>query len=389
MKDKRGFLTMACTSLALAGVFTCSVISADIKDFNSAREFQGTATPLVTCNLLSGFNDDWRGMITSTAYPGDIFRGPSKDINGKVTDRGTLLFSIDKVGRQILVDQYIAQLRIAKDNYERDIKLTQTNAISQQQFQTDEAAYLAAIAQLKQQEYLLGLCDIYAPFDGIVNSINNVGWLSGEPAVMNVSQLVPMGIAITMDRSLANKITPSTPIAIYPDPSVSKEPFGIARGWSILTATGITFMVANYQSVKNVVIDGKTLPVVNFAHPVLPFKRDGSKTLSANADSIFKDDKGTYVWLAVGQSDMTPKGFDKVFKIKKIYIELTGEATCDQTSAQYVAIKSTNELKPYDTLIGNPPQGAKDGDMVSFQDERYVFMPGDNVRVVIGPEPAK
>lgn len=389
MKHKKGFLTTACTVLALSSVFTCNVFSADINDFSAAREFQGTATPLITCNLLSGFNDNWRGMITSTAYPGDIFRGPYKNINGKIIDQGTTLFTIDKVGRQIMVDQYIALLQIAKENYERDLKLIKTNAVSEQQLATDKAAYYASTAQVKQQKYLLNLCEIHAPFDGIVNSINNVGWLSGEPPVMNISQLVPMGIAVAMDRSLANKITPSTPITIYPDPSVSTEPFGIARGWSMLTPTGITFMVTNYQSIKNVVIDGKTLPVVTFAHPVLPFNLSQKKTLSANADSIFKDDKGAYVWLAVGQSDMTPKGFDKVFPIKKIYIELTGETICDQISSQYVAIKNTDELKLYDTLIGNPPQGAKDGDMVSFQDERYVFMPGDKVRVVIGAEPEK
>ena len=375
--------------LASVSVLTSNVFSDSIKDFSAAREFQGTATPLITCNLLSGFNDNWRGMITHTAYPGDIFRGPIKDKSGKIIERGTLLFSIDKMGRQILVDQYIAQLQIAKDNYDRDVKLLQTNAISQQQYQTDQAAYYAATAQVSQQKYLLNLCDIYAPFDGIVNSINNVGWLSGEPAVMNISQLVPMGIAVPMDRTLASQITSSTPIAIYPDPNVSKNPFGIARGWSILTATGITFMVTNYQSSKSAVIDGNTIPVVNFAHPVMPFRDEDSKILSANADAIFKDDKGTYVWQAVGQIDMTPKGFDKVFPLKKIYIELTGETAFDQTSSEYDAIKNTGELKLFDTLISDVPKGFKDGDMVTFQDQRYIFMPGDNVRVVIGPNPVK
>lgn len=387
MKHKKGLLTTACIMLASASVLTCN--ADEIKDFSSAREFQGSATSLITCNLLSGFNDDWRGMITKTAYPGDIFHGPTKGKDGKMLDRGSLLFSIDKVGRQILVDQYVAQLQIAKDNYERDLKLQSTNAVSQQQVQTDEATYFAAIAQLKQQEYLLDLCDIYAPFDGIVNSINNVGWLSGEPAVMNISQLVPMGIAITMDRGLANKITPSTPITIYPDPSVSKEPFGIARGWSILTPTGITFIVSNYASVKDVVVAGKTLPVINLVHPILPFNYDYMNTLSVDSNCIFKDDKGTFVWLAVGQSDMTPKGFDKTFAIKKVYVELAGDATFNQIFTQYDAIKATKELKLYDTLIQDIPEGAKDGDMVSFQDLRYVFMPGDNVRVVIGPDSAK
>ncbi|MEI6054506.1 MAG: hypothetical protein WCR55_00490 [Lentisphaerota bacterium] len=386
MKHKRGFLTTACTTLALASVFTCNVFSADINDFSAAREFQGTATPLIQCNLLSGFNDNWRGMITYTALPGTIFKGPSTDSNGKTT-LGTVLFTIDRVGRQILLDQYVAQYQIAKENYERDVKLFKTNAIPEQQLATDKAAYYAAIAQVKQQQYLVNLCVIRAPFDGIVVSVNNVGWLSGEPPVMQIAQLKPMGIAVPMDRSLANKITPSTPITIYPDPSISKDIFGVARGYSILTATGVTFTIANYQVKKEV--DGKTYPIVTSASPIVPFRFADQNKLSLNSTNIFKDDKGSFVWLAVGQKDLTTKGIDKIFSVKKVYVEITSESADGAIFAKFVVLKENKDLAAYDMVIGDMPEGVKDGDMVSFQDPRFVFMPGDNVRVVIGPQPAK
>ncbi|HBM16218.1 MAG TPA: hypothetical protein DD381_07765 [Lentisphaeria bacterium] len=389
MNQKMGLLTKTCATIAFTGMITCSAFAdAPITDFKTTREFQGTATALITCNLLSGFNDDWRGMITHTAYPGDIFHGPTKNKDGKTLDKGTVLFTIDKVGRQILVDQFVAQLAVAKDNYERDKQLIKNNAVSRQQLQEDESAYFAAKAQVDQQIYLLNLCEIRAPFDGIVNSINNVGWLSGEPAVMNISQLVPMGIAVTMDRTLANKITPSTPITIYPDPSISKEPWGIARGWSILTPTGITFLVGNIEVAKTIKSDGKSLPIVTYASPILPFSYEDANTLSIESICIFKDDKGTFVWQAVGQRDMTSKGFDKSFPVKKVYVELPGPVTCDMTFTEYYAIKSNPNLNLYDTVIGDVPEGIKDGDLVTFQDPRFIFMPGDNVRVVIGPEPS-
>jgi len=227
MKNKRVISMLTGIALALANALSAD---ASISDFNSAREFKGVATSLITCNVLSGFNDNWRGMITKTAYPGDIFEGPVKDTEGKIIEEGTILFSIDKTGRQMLLDQYEAKLAIAKDDYERDLKLLPGHSISKKNFQKDKAAYMEAIAQVKQHQYLVDLCTIHAPFDGVVNSINCVGWLSGEPAVMQVSQLVPMGILVPMDRDLANQIKPTTPIAIYPDPSVSKEVFGISRG---------------------------------------------------------------------------------------------------------------------------------------------------------------
>ena len=385
MRSKRSVLATIIAMFVLTGITTVNLYSDSITDFNTAREFQGTATPLIQCNLLSGFNDDWRGMITKTVYPGTIFHGPTKDINGKVIDPGTILFTIDKKGRQVLVDQYVAQLDIAKENYIRDKKLIPSNSISKQQLQQDEAAYFAAKAEVAQQTYLLDLCTIRAKFDGVVIKILNVGWLSGEPPVMEIAQLTPMGISVKMDRTLANKIKPTTPVYIYPDPSISSKVFGISRGNSILTDDGITFAVNNFQALKNVV-NGKKVPVVTYASPIISFNdAESDSVLSVENACIFKDDKGTFVWLAVGQKNLEGKGFDEVFPLKKVYIELAGLATFGQIFNEYNAIKPNPELKVNDTIIKDVPEGFKDGDEVSFQDMRFIFMPGDKVRVVIGP----
>ncbi len=364
---------------------TVNLYSDSISDFSKAREFQGIAKPLIQCNLLSGFNDDWRGMITKTVYPGTIFHRPTKDNTGKIIDQGTVLFTIDRIGRQVLVDQYAAQLEIAKENYARDKQFISSNSISRQQLQQDEAAYFAAKAEVAQQTYLENLCTIHAKFDGVVIKVLNIGWLSGKPPVMEVAQLAPMGISIKMDRTLANKIKSTTPVYIYPDPSISSEVFGISRGNSILTDDGITFTVNNFQAINNVV-DGQTVPVVTYVSPIISF--DDIKTnsiLSVENTCIFKDDKGTYVWLAVGQKDLEGKGFDKVFPVKKVYIELAKSASFGHLFREYNAIKPNPELKANDTIIKDVPKGIKDGDKVSFQDMRYIFMPDDQVRVVIGP----
>ena len=393
MRSKRVISMMASIALTLASVFTCNVLSAAglVSDFQSEREFTGVATPLITCNLLSGFNDNWRGMITSTAYPGDIFEGPVKDAKGNIIKQGTTLFTIDKTARQILLDQFVASLAIAKANYERSVKLLPGHSISQQDFDTAKAAYLAAIAQVKQQQYLVNLCEIHAPFDGVVVSINCVGWLSGEPPVMKVSQLVPMGIQVNMDRSLVNQIEPTTPISIYPDHSISKKVFGISRGNSILTDTGIMFLVDNKKVTTPVVVNGKEIPVINWIYPVLPFDYViyGKKLMSVNVKCIFKDEKGTFVWLAAGQKDLQPKGLDKVFPVKKVYIELTGKSSFERTFIEYAAIQDTKDLTENDIILAQNPKDLHDGDIITVQDQRYTFMPGDNVKVVIGPTPAE
>lgn len=389
MGNKRVISMVTCIALTLASVLGCNVLSADvsINDFNSAREFKGVATSLITCNVLSGFNDCWRGMVTNTAYPGDIFEGPVKDAKGNFIRQGTVLFTIDKAARQVKLDEYMAKLAIAKDDYERDLKLLPGHSISKQKFQKDKSAYMEAMATVKQQEYLVDLCTVHAPFDGVVNSINCVGWLSGEPAVMKISQLVPIGIQVTMSRDLANQIKPTTPIAIYPDPNVSKEAFGISRGNSILTDNGIIFLLENHKVENEVTVSGKRIPVINLISPVLPFDytEEHKNTLSVNTQCIFKDEKGSFVWLAVGQKDLTPKGLDKVFPVKKVYIKLLDKSTFDNTFVEYTAIQGTKDLNLNDITLGQYPTNLKDGDLVTVQDHRYVFMPGDNVKVIIGP----
>jgi len=392
MGNNRVISMAACIALTLS-VLTCNMFSADassISDFSSAREFKGVAKSLITCNVLSGFNDNFRGMITSTAYPGDIFEGPVKDTKGNIIKEGSILFTIDKTVRQMRLDEELAKLTVSKEDYERDLKLLPGHSISEAKFQKDRSSYMEAVAKVKQYQYLVDLCTIHAPFDGIVNSINCIGWLSGEPAVMSISQLVPIGIQVDMNRELANQIKSTTPIAIYPDPSISKEVFGISRGNSILTDNGITFLVENHKAETEVMVNGKKIHVISSISPVLPFDytEEYKGTLSVNAQCIFKDEKGSFVWLAVGQKNLVPKGLDKVFPVKKVYIELLGKSTFDNIFIEYAAIKHTKEINLNDITLGEYPKNLKDGDLVTVQDRRYVLMPGDKVRVVIGPNPA-
>lgn len=372
--------------LLIAASINTSILFGDdnsVKGFDPSVSFEGTVTPLITTDIKAGFDDDWRGWISHVAYPGEFFTGPTKDGNGTITDRGTLILSIDQKAREGKLHQAKADFGIAKKNYERDQRLIKTNAVSKQQAEETEAIYNSALAKYNQEQYLFEYCNIYAPFDGMVIKVSNLGWMAGEPVVMQIAQLTPIGVHLKMDRTLANKITPSTPITIYPDPSISSEPFQIVRGWSILTDDGITFSILNYMIDSLTEIKGKRIPVVSNVDPVLPFRFKDKSTASVSSSSIFKDDKGQYVWLAEGQSQ---NKIENVFKLKKVYIELTGKAFFDQVFTGYHAIKNNKELKINDILIKDVPKNAKDGDFVSYKDQRYIFMPGDKVKVVIGEE---
>ena len=66
------------------------------------------------------------------------------------------------------------------------------------------------------------------------------GYCSGEPKILELTQLQPIGVTIKMDRTLANQIKTGTPITVYPDQSISKDPVGVMHGFRLFTSNGIT-----------------------------------------------------------------------------------------------------------------------------------------------------
>ena len=107
------------------------------------------------------------------------------DFNSRVT-RGQLIAEIDKSLLEAQVNQYKANLEVAKNQlvyqktvYDRQNLLFQTGAISKQdydnavyQYNAAKAAVPSVEAQLAAAEKNLSYCDIYSPINGVVMSKN-------------------------------------------------------------------------------------------------------------------------------------------------------------------------------------------------------------------------
>jgi len=193
-----------------------------------------------------------------------------------------------------------------------------------------------------------------------------------------------MGIEIKMDRETATKITMSTPITVYP--ISTGKPIGVFHGLRNFTEDGIMLKVDNYQLPPPVSLNtsnGK-IPVVDFSI-VIHADSKNSRTLSVPEKSIQKDKKGFYVWKGLGQQNMRPaKGLDHIFPVKKVYI-VPEELSQHIASYSYFRIlKDAGSLKPFDTVLIKIPGNLKSGDKVCLYRSRFLFMPGDPVKVEIG-----
>ena len=374
----------------------------DYKDFSIEREFLGTITPLTVSSIPYGFNDEYRGEIYYTPGVGTIVYGPSFDLKGNIIKQGDPIIKIYPSYREARVKKSQAALDTAKANfkfalaeYERNSKLVKHNSVSIKDFQQSESNYYASKATVASAECdltlaneLLKVCNYYAQFDGIVSQvIMSNGYCSGEPKVLELTQLQPIGVAIKIDRTLVNQITVETPITIYPDPSISKDPIGVLHGFHVLTADGITLYLNNNRREIKIMENGKEIPNVHNIHNIFAFKYNPSMC-GINISALKKDDKGYYLWKGVGQKNSAPgKGLTRIFSIEKVYVVIDNLVNQMSPSDKFVKLKDPGSLRIGDICVRNVPEGSKSVDKVCFVPSRFVFMPGDVVKVKIGPNP--
>jgi len=225
-----------------------------------------------------------------------------------------------------------------------------------------------------------------APYEGIVLKVLLAsGMAAGQPETIVIEQLNPIGVEVVMPRKEAEKINSTVGVTVYP--SIDSNPVGIMYNSSVLTDKGIIFFIENRPLLGNYFNkDGKKIPVARGVKNVLLFHfRKESEVLSVPVNSIFEDEKGYYVWLAVGQMNMQPgKALDKIFTVKKEYIVPDNKKRCMMGFITYRALLNPGSLKEYNMVLTNPPKHLKENDLVYYHRQRYVFMPGDTVKVEIG-----
>ncbi|MBN2642119.1 MAG: hypothetical protein JXR78_10715 [Victivallales bacterium] len=369
------------------------------KEVTTEKIYDGVATPVISTTIRFGYNDAFRGIITYVARPGSILRGPEYDATGKVIRPGTLLVKMKTDYRKSVVDGKLAELesaeanlKNAKDNYDRFSGLIKTDATSMQIYQQSLADYLSAIghkkaaeADVKLAQVMLDACTFEAPFDAIVDNVYfPSGLCAGELDIVKISQLFPMGIKVKMDRESALKITPATMVKVYP--CGSDQALGIFHGMSYLLPDGIMFRVNNYQLPSSE--GGKNLPVCRTS-PVFMIPFDGNMHKSVAAvpqESILKDEAGYYLWAAKDQLDARPdKVQDMVFAVKKVRIVPDDRLLGVEPHSLLRVLRDSGGLKAFSTILTPPfPENLKDDDKVCIYNSRYLFMPGDPVKVVIG-----
>ncbi len=361
------------------------------------KVYEGKVIPLVVETISSGSDAYFYGTVERVARLGLIVKPSITDMDGNIVEKGTVVLQQGtKYWRDIVVgskaDVAAAEqnLKTATENYERYKKLSPIGAASIQEFEQYEKEYYNALGEYKQNiatlkfnQRVLDTRTQYAPFEGIVSKVLYItGRAAGNPQTVELTQLNPIGIKVLMPREQANHIGSNTPVTIYSLNSDKK--FGVFNGSSILVDDGIIFVTENFPSGFDIdtktVASGDCFSVVNF---YIDYSFD--RSLSVPLAALCSDGKEHYVWKAKEEKFLEPGvGLNSFLEFEKEKV-VPGDLERSYAGFGIIKIlKDSGGLELNDIVLIKIPEGLKDGERVRFVPERYIFMPNERVKVIIG-----
>ena len=346
------------------------------------------------------------GYIESTVPPGAIVMGKVTDQTGKTVNSDSYVAKIEDLtysyklkAAKANVEAAKVKLENEKIRYERYSKLLKTDSVSRKTFDNVKASYQEAkadhdksIALFLNAKINLSLVNVTVGYPGVVDKvIQPPGTVSSiDYPIVKLKTMSPMRLDIKLNKLLAEKVYKQAPIRVYS--ADSEKPLGVLDGLNTLTADGLSVIVDNYLKPINVNGADNKYPVIkSYWGPQLYVSRfntllNDKTPLAVSVQSIRKDDKGYYVWRGKGQKVFQPNSriADK-FQVEKVYIEPGDQTTViNGVCTEYQVLKNPGTLKEYDYILGaRIPEGLKNNQTVLFQKYKFLFNPGDDIKIEI------
>ncbi len=390
--------------VAAVGLLGASLLPA--ADSSATQTVEGVVTPMVTMDICYGIDQTYKGFIDYVMPAGTFFTGPVYNGKGQLLKKGDVLATInpDYCILQNQADELAYQ--DALDQYQRDLKAE--SAISKRDLAKDKIAVFKAKATAEMSKLFVDeVCTLRARFDGYVNEVKfSGGWANGIPATINVSQLDPIYISIPLNQATTSSdFNYNTPVTVYPtSDKPGAKPTGYIQGRSCDSKDGNLMILVNNKPLPPPVnlktADGKNIPIVKTWCSIIDHGGTldnyfHENSLICSKYALFGKEGNHYVWLVEGSKSGIPgKGINYLNKVKKVNVDTDGKIISVPSYVGMVTFNPKNEKADSDDIgcillsSQDCPEDLKDGDTVCLFAGMYTFMPGDKVKVEIGPSPA-
>lgn len=318
------------------------------------------------------------------------------DTKNNIIKKGDLVAQQDTSLPEAKIKSIEAQLSGAratfeekKSDFERVSKLAEKNVSSQKAFDTAKKELEIATAEVKKLEanlqtekYNLEACFLRAPFDGEVEShlYSEGTWVDHGKDVLTLSVSTVVKIKVNLPEDVTRKIALSDTIEVIA-PNGQHLPVWFEN--SAVTSDSVTLLTRNFM-VPVTTLNGEQtkLPKVTKLSFVAKL-REEDKTLWVPTEAICSADDSPYIWTAKDQNlNSSTKPVSKDFIAQKVKIQ-PGERYRNLGLYRYRDIVNPDKLAVYDIIIMDAPEGLKDGDKVAYQPIRWLFRPGDKIKVLI------
>ena len=402
-------------SLLLSSFFTCFLVS--VLGFSSVPVNVTTVKKLIPVDVyftgkvesiestILGFGLD-RGVVAETKKVGDIVVGSVYNSDGSIAKKGTVVASLVNDRQRAAYQSALLEYQNAKNTCDRDSKMRKS--ISKKDFEEHQIEYLKAKTNVLSAKADLDSTEIIAPYTGVVTAVKQGA--PGKPIdhVAAVTRMNPMLVKIPFTSEIVDLVSKNNLVLVYPDSNSEAVPAWIETGDQY---TIFAYVHNGLCSVNALLTpEQQKMPKVYMMFPVMHFYNEeflthidvdaekGSilsnltdldrKLLAVPTRAVHKDDKGEYVWRAIGQVAMDKnKGIDSVFTVEKVYIK-TGKLRREFNYGANVALaivdlEDAGKLKAGNILVLYGDKNIQSEDKVVCCNAEWQFLPGETVKVEI------
>jgi multidrug resistance efflux pump len=411
-------------------VDVCAIKLNSLELPESEKSFYGTVRSLETAEIKFSSEEQICGNVTFTLPVNTPVFSKVTDKNGNIINKYfSRIASITRPSfeRKVKIAKFqlkAAQAKVnnAKIKHDRYEKLGKTKSVSQKVYDASIKNYYSAVAeyydlkaQLQTAQDTLDHCLITSVYTGLIDKIVAYpgDWTNPDMVLLNIKLMEPIGIDIKLNKSLARIVYKNYPKKIYPigsaksigafneqdqlnEPRIPDWDYGKIDFEEVsedqLYKTALTALLDNYTVQINKIDDEDKYPVIDLCWDSISYVSRfdppiaGAASLAIPVESLREDNSGFYVWKCVGQKVYQPDTMiaDK-FQIRKVYVKPGVLKTyINGPSREYQVLETPGKLEEYDCVLGeNIPDGLKDDDTVVYRKYKFMFNPGDVLKVEI------
>ena len=316
------------------------------------------------------------------------------------------------------LEAFDANLKNSYQKYKRQRILLERNAVSRQSFDNAEATYKIAVAEraeaiamvnTKKAEYKASLaqvkelkenaneaelnikkCTLSSSYKGKVAEVYaNVGAnVSAGAKVVKIVVMNPMLISLEVSANIDRELRYRDKVWVYPSGINKPVPAMVSMKSTVADPNTHTFNLELFVQNPKIAIAGNlknfgSLPEISgIWHPTILKSGTHHNQMVVHADSVFNDKDGEYVWKATREKGS--KRGAVLYTVNKKYVKLEPQEYNLQGIYRYrIFSKEEKNIASKDMLAFGCPENLKNGSKVIEIVRRWLFRPGDLVKVLL------